>query len=246
MSGEGKKDTLFASKDRLDKDFEFDESTAEVFDDMVSRSVPLYSELQKMLVQMASHFAQEGSAIYDLGCATGTTLLGLAKRVPESVRLVGVDLAKPMLEEARKKLRKYGLADRCEFWEADLNNSFELKDASIVIMAWTLQFVRPLRRDTLIRSIYDGLRAKGALVLTEKILGPDATLNRLYIDLYLNYKREQGYSELEIAKKREALENVLIPYRVDENIELLQRNGFPLVDVFFRWFNWSGLIAVKS
>lgn len=246
MSEPTKKDTLFTSTERLEKEFTFDEATVEVFDDMVSRSVPFYSELQKMLVQLAYHFVQEGSTIYDLGCATATTLLGLAKRVPESVRLVGVDLSKPMLEEARKKLRRYGLSDRCELRQADVNEPLELEDASVVIMAWMLQFVRPLRRDGLIRRIYESLRPKGILVLTEKVLGPDPTLDRLYVDLYLNYKREQGYSELEIAKKREALENVLIPYRVHENIELLQRNGFSTVDLFFRWFNWSGLIAVKS
>lgn len=242
----GKKDKLFDSSDRLERDFTFDERTAEVFDDMVSRSVPLYPELQKMLVQLGSCFAQADSTIYDLGCATGTTLLGLAKAVPSSVHLVGVDLSKPMLEETAKKLRKYGLGERCELRQGDVNDQQDLKDASVVIMAWTLQFVRPMRRDALIRNIHTHLRPKGVLILTEKVLAPDSNLNRLYIDLYLNYKREQGYSELEIAKKREALENVLIPYRVDENVELLQRNGFQLVDVFFRWFNWSGILAVKS
>lgn len=246
MDEPGKKDKIFDSSDRLDRDFTFDERTAEVFDDMVSRSVPLYPELQKMLVQLGSRFAQGGSKIYDLGCATGTTLLGLAKRVPESVNLIGVDLSKPMLEETAKKLRKYGLSERCELRQGDVNDQQDLKDASVVIMAWTLQFVRPMRRDALIRNIHLNLRPNGALILTEKVLGPDAALNRLYIDLYLDYKREQGYSELEIAKKREALENVLIPYRVDENVELLQRNGFRLVDVFFRWFNWSGILAVKG
>ncbi len=246
MSEPEKKDTIFDSNGRVEKDFSFDERTAEVFDDMVSRSVPLYPELQKMLVHLGSHFAQEGTKIYDLGCATGTTLLGLAKRVPESVHLIGIDLSKPMLEETAKKLRKYGLSERCELRQGDVNDQQDLKDASVVIMAWTLQFVRPMRRDTLIRNVYQNLRPGGVLILTEKVLGPDAGLNRLYIDLYLNYKREQGYSELEIAKKREALENVLIPYRVDENIELLQHNGFQLADVFFRWFNWSGILAVKS
>lgn len=246
MAESPKRDTVFASSERLEHDFKFDEAVADVFDDMVSRSVPLYGEIQKMLLQLGARFAQENSTVYDLGCATGTTLVALAKHVPESTRLVGVDLSPPMLEEAQRKLKKYGLAERCELRAMDLNEPLDLKDASVVAMGWTLQFVRPMRRDALIRSIYDAMRPKGVLLVTEKVLVVDPVLNRLYIDLYLDYKRQQGYSELEIAKKREALENVLIPYRVEENIELLQRNGFESVDVFFRWYNWCGLIGVKA
>lgn len=245
MTDTPKRDTVFA-KERLEQDFQFDEAVADVFDDMVSRSVPLYGEIQKMLARLATHFVQEGSTVYDLGCATGTTLVSLAKHMPESTRLVGIDLSQPMLEEAQRKFRKYGLADRCELRAMDLNEPLDLKDASVVVMGWTLQFVRPLRRDALIRNIFEGLRPKGVLLIAEKVLVADPGLNRLYIDLYLDYKRQQGYSELEIAKKREALENVMIPYRADENLELFQRNGFATVDVFFRWYNWAGFVAIKS
>jgi tRNA (cmo5U34)-methyltransferase len=245
MTDTMKRDTVFATDGPIN-DFKFDESVADVFDDMVSRSVPMYGEMQKMLAQLGAQYVQEDSTVYDLGCATGTTLVNLARHIPGSVRLVGIDLAAPMLEEARRKCAKYGLAERCELRSMDLNEPLDLKDASLVIMAWTLQFVRPLRRDALIRSIYDGMRPKGILLIAEKVLVADPALNRLYIDFYLNYKRSQGYSELEISKKREALENVMIPYRVEENVELLQRNGFPVVDTFFRWYNWAGFLAIKG
>jgi tRNA (cmo5U34)-methyltransferase len=112
-------------------------------------------------------------------------------------------------------------------------------------MNWTLQFVRPLRRDAVVRDIHSRLVPGGCMILLEKVLCAESLLNRLYIDLYYDFKKREGYSESEIATKRESLENVLVPYRVEENIVLLQRNGFGVVDVFFRWYNWAGFIAVK-
>jgi tRNA (cmo5U34)-methyltransferase len=129
----------------------------------------------------------------------------------------------------------------------DLNKmDFDLSNASVVTMNWTLQFVRPLYREKLIRKINKGLVKNGALILCEKVLVEDSMLNRLYIELYYNFKRRQGYSEMEIAQKREALENILIPYRADENTELLKKSGFRTVDSLFRWYNWASFIAIKS
>ncbi len=112
-------------------------------------------------------------------------------------------------------------------------------------MSLTLQFVRPLYREPLVRRILEGLRPNGCLVLVEKVLAEESTLNRLYIDHYYELKQRNGYTETEIAKKREALENVLIPYRLKENEELLARVGFRAVDVFFKWYNFAGVIALK-
>jgi tRNA (cmo5U34)-methyltransferase len=118
-------------------------------------------------------------------------------------------------------------------------------DASVVLLVLTLQFVRPLNRDRLLDDIYRGLRPGGCLILVEKVLGETPLFNRLFIKHYYELKRRNGYSELEIAQKREALENVLVPYRLEENRDLLVRHGFQSIDVFFKWYNFSGLIAVK-
>lgn len=227
-------------------DFKFDEHVAGIFDDMLVRSIPFYAEIQRMTVELAQRFAQPGSAVVDLGCSIGTTLQALARGIQDpSIRLVGVDNAAPMLARARANLEAAGVMDRCELQEADLNGDFKLGDASVAIMNWTLQFVRPLNRDAVIRGLYDGLREQGCLIVVEKVLGNESLLNRLYIDLYYDFKRRNGYSQLEIAEKRERLENVLIPYRIEENLELLRRNGFQILDVFFRWYNWAGFLAVK-
>lgn len=228
------------------RSFEFNGQVAQVFDDMVSRSVPFYSVIQDAEMQLAATFAQPGSRIVDLGCSTGTTL-AKAGRIAElqDCQLVGVDNSEPMLEKAHEKLKSVGLADRSELICADLLDEFDISNASVVFLNWTLQFVRPLKRDHLIRRIYNSLNEGGVLIMAEKVLAEDSMINGLYIDYYYDYKREQSYTNEEIARKREALENVLIPYHVDENMELLRRAGFPTVDIFFKWFNWAGFIAVK-
>jgi len=120
-----------------------------------------------------------------------------------------------------------------------------MENASVVTMCWTLQFIRPVRRDTLIRWIYDALVDQGALIVTEKILTNDGNVNRLFIDFYYEFKKGRGYSNAEIQRKREALENVLIPYRLEENLDLFRRNGFEVVETFFQWFNFAGFLCIK-
>jgi tRNA (cmo5U34)-methyltransferase len=227
-------------------DFTFDQSVADVFDDMLERSIPFYGELSRMTGELARRFAQPGTAIVDLGCSTANTLLLLAREIPDpSIRLVGMDSSRPMLDKARAKLQAAGVLGRCELREADLNGEVKLPPASVVIMNWTLQFVRPLHRDALIRKIHDNLVEGGCLLVVEKVLGQESLLNRLYIDLYYDFKKRNGYSDSEIARKRESLENVLIPYRIEENLEMLARSGFGVRDVFFRWYHWAGFLGVK-
>jgi tRNA (cmo5U34)-methyltransferase len=227
-------------------DFTFDQKVADVFDDMLERSIPFYAEMQRMTVELARRFAQPGSAVVDLGCSTANTLLLLARGLDDpTVRLVGLDSSRPMLDKARAKLAAAGVLDRCRLVEGDLDQEIELPPASVVVMNWTLQFVRPLHRDTLVRTVYDHLLDRGCLIVLEKVLGDESLLNRLYIDLYYDFKERNGYSESEIAQKRESLENVLIPYRIDENLQMLRRNGFPINDVFFRWYHWAGFLGIK-
>jgi tRNA (cmo5U34)-methyltransferase len=128
---------------------------------------------------------------------------------------------------------------------ADLNRGCVVENASVVVLNLTLQFIRPLYRDSLMRQIAAGLNDNGVLILVEKVLAADSTVNRQFIKFYYDMKRRNGYDEMEIAQKREALENVLIPYRVEENVELLKRCGLRDVETFFRWYNFCGFVAVK-
>ncbi len=244
-----KKDQLFAARTQAVGNFNFGEETAEVFEDMLDRSIPLYREVQRMLGELVAEFAVNDTHVYDLGCSNGITLETIGNAIAaagKQVRLIGVDYSKPMLEKAAQRFDGGGTKVRPEFLHKDLNDPLAVENASVVVLNLTLQFVRPLFRDRVIRSICEGLNENGCLILVEKVLGNDSLFNRLFIKLYYDMKRRNDYSDLEIAQKREALENVLIPYRIDENVELLRRNGFASVDTFYKWYNFAGLIAVKT
>jgi len=240
-----KRDALFSDASSAVGDFNFGERTAEVFDDMLDRSIPMYRELQRMIGEVALEFAAEGTNVYDLGCSTGITLETLHLAVAPGAKLVGFDYSVPMLERARQRFAPLIESGRMRLDHADLNRGCVIENASVVVLNLTLQFIRPLYRDSLMRQIVSGLNDNGVLILVEKVLAADSTINRLFIKFYYDMKRRNGYDEMEISQKREALENVLIPYRVDENVELLRRCGFREVETFFRWYNFCGFLALK-
>lgn len=240
-----KKDTLFSDKSRAIGDFNFGKQTAEVFDDMLDRSIPMYRELQRMIGEIAREFAVDGTHVYDLGCSTGITLETLQLATAPGATLVGLDYSESMLERARQRFLPLIESGRMRLHHADLNQGCVIENASVVVLNLTLQFIRPLYRDSLMRQIVSGLNDNGVLILVEKVLAADSTINRLFIKFYYDMKRRNGYDEMEIAQKREALENVLIPYRVDENVELLKRSGFREVEAFYRWYNFCGFLALK-
>jgi tRNA (cmo5U34)-methyltransferase len=240
------KDEFF--KDEITKvsDFKFGTKVASVFDDMVSRSVPYYGEIQRMITELAADHVQEGTDVYDLGCSTGTTMIGMNSLIPEDIRFIGIDDSVDMLKKCDSKLKEAGFKRPYDLRTADLNIGVEISNASVVVLCLTLQFVRPIAREKLLKTIVDGLVPGGVLIISEKILAEDTLFNRDFIKYYYNYKRRNNYSEMEISQKREALENVLIPYKLNENILMLREAGFDHVETFFKWYNFSGFIAVKK
>lgn len=238
------KDTLYQNN-TVTKDFQFNKQVAEVFDDMLHRSVPCYGMVIGMIARLLERFGTKGDPVYDLGCSTGNTLIELARRLgPMQMEFVGIDNSAAMIEKARLKAEMYSKSERVRFIEADISEA-ETKNAGAVICNYTLQFIRPMRRTDFVRKIYDSLRPGGVLIVSEKTIFHDPALNRAFIDFYLQFKREQGYSELEIARKREALENVLIPFSIKENRQLLEAAGFTSVETFFQWFNFVSFVAIK-
>jgi len=246
MSESGMKiDRFFSQTDSRVEDFRFDDKVADVFDDMVGRSVPFYDEIQRMTCELVADFAAPDTAVYDLGCSTGTSFVQLDPLIEPSVAFVGVDSSAAMLEHARQKLAPVAERRRLDFHNGRLEDGVPIENASAILLVLTLQFVRPLHREQVARMIFEGMRPNSALIIVEKLLSAETRLNRLFIEHYYDYKRRQGYSETEITRKREALENVLIPYRMEENVDLLTGAGFAHVEDFFRWYNFSGIIAVK-
>lgn len=226
-------------------DFKFGEKVVSVFDDMVTRSVPFYLEMQRMMTEIAADFAVPGTNVYDLGCSTGTTLINLDKVLPQDVKFIGIDDSKEMLKKCEGNFKSEGLTREYELVETDMNKGVKLENASVVVVCLTLQFIRPLYREEILKQIYENMNENGCLILIEKVLGEDSMFNRQFIKYYYDFKRRNSYSEMEISQKREALENVLIPYKFMENRELLQKTGFRYIETFFKWYNFCGLVAVK-
>ena len=237
-------DTIFRKEQKAD-DFRFGKSVVSVFDDMVTRSVPFYNEIQRMMSEIALDFALPGTNVYDLGCSTGTTLMNLDKILPDDVSFVGIDESREMLAQCQANFEQNGVHRNYDLKYADLNKGIMLDNASVVVMCLTLQFIRPLYREKLLKEIYDQMNSNSCFILIEKVLGEDSLFNRLFIKYYYDFKKRNSYNEMEISQKREALENVLIPYKLMENRELLTGTGFRYVETFFKWYNFSGMVAVK-
>ncbi|WP_257395471.1 carboxy-S-adenosyl-L-methionine synthase [Campylobacter lari subsp. concheus] len=233
------KDEIF--KKPLEKQFEFDKSVASVFDDMVSRSVPFYTQNLKLIVELIDHFAPQNARICDLGCSTASLLLALYEKRKDFF-LNGVDEANAMLEIAKSKCQAFGA--RVDFYQKNLDD-FEFFINDVFIATYTLQFIRPPKRQELVDKIYQNLNENGMFVLSEKILYEDVKIAKKMIQIYEQYKLEQGYSRLEISSKREALENILIPYTQNENIAMLKKAGFSKVESVFKWVNFETFIAFK-
>lgn len=238
------KDTLYKI-DNVHEDFIFSERVVEVFDDMLDRSVPYYREVIKTSAKLLQRMLRDNDQIVDLGCATGTTLLEFSRLIKnDTITFLGIDNSQAMLEKGRLKVDLYSKSNTISFLEADIT-TIDLPDTAAFILNYTLQFIRPVLRESFLATLFKNLRPGGILLLSEKTINHDPLLNRTFIELYHDYKRQKGYSELEIAKKREALENVLIPFSIDENSALLKKVGFLPVESYFQWFNFVSIIAVK-
>lgn len=238
-------DQFFKDEIKKAADFKFSAGVAKVFDDMVNRSVPFYGEIQRMVAELAAEHANSGGIVYDLGCATGTTMIGMNTMVGDGVKFVGVDDSADMLSKCENKFKEAGFTRPYELVCADICSYLEMANADVVVLCLTLQFVRPMHRAKLLQRIFDGMNPGGAFILVEKILAEDNQFNRDFINYYYNYKRRNHYSELEISQKREALENVLVPYKLSENTGMIKEAGFAHCELFFKWYNFAGMIAIK-
>lgn len=227
----------------ITKQFEFDEEVASVFDDMLSRSVPFYKEMQRLSISFACNFLQNNDKVYDLGCSTASALIELSKHCKNDLQLFGIDNSSAMINRAAKKAKAFGVD--IEFLNADLHDvSYE--GAKLILSNYTLQFIRPLQREKLVKKIYDSLENEGIFIFSEKVISSNSTLNKQSIDEYYEFKKTQGYSEFEISQKREALENVLIPYTEEENKKMILDAGFSHCETIFKWVNFATFIAIKK
>ncbi|MCB4759891.1 MAG: carboxy-S-adenosyl-L-methionine synthase CmoA, partial [Sulfurovum sp.] len=215
------KDKVFTKP--IEKKFEFDEAVASVFDDMLSRSVPFYDEVRKLIISLILAQEKEGMKVLDLGSSTAKFLLDLHSKMKVPMKLKGLDNSQAMLDRAEQKCQAFGADIELEF--ADML-VYHYDNEDIIVANYTLQFIRPIQRLELVKKLYDGLSKDGIFIFSEKVVFENRVLDKQIIDIYYAYKKEQGYSEYEIARKREALENVLIPFTLKENIQMCKEAGF--------------------
>jgi tRNA (cmo5U34)-methyltransferase len=233
-------DKVFTRK--ISKKFEFDEAVASVFDDMLSRSVPFYDEVRKLIIALILSEQKEGKKVLDLGSSTAKFLLDLHSKMEVRMQLKGLDNSQAMLDRAEQKCQAFGADITLELADM-LRYHYEKED--VVISNYTLQFIRPMQRLELVKKIYNGMNDDGVFIFSEKVVFDDKKLDKQIIDTYYEYKKEQGYSEYEISQKREALENVLIPFTIKENIQMCKDAGFRSVDTIFQWANFVSFVANK-
>ena len=226
----------------IKKQFEFDEEVAAVFDDMLKRSVPFYKESQDITEFFAHKNLSEDGVLYDLGCSTATLLLNIHRKLRVNATLVGLDNSEAMLAQAKRKCEAYGA--KIDVLNADILE-YDYEQADVFISNYTLQFIRPLVREELVKKIADSLKKDGVFIFSEKVISHHSKLNKDLIECYYDFKKEQGYSEYEIMQKREALENVLVPYSEEENIKMAKNCGFSHCEVVFRWANFATFVAMK-
>lgn len=242
-------DTIYAEQKDSIARFCFDEKVVRVFPDMLRRSIPGYATIIDMIGILAARFARPNTVLYDLGCSLGAASFAMASMVHKSdCRILAVDNSAAMINQARQLLAQRPAGVQTPSVEFVLRNLEDLQwqvPASMVVLNFTLQFVAMAEREGVLRKAAQALLPGGILVLSEKICFPDAEEEALQQSLYYAFKRNNGYSEMEISQKREALENVLIPETLEAHRERLLRVGFREVHVWYRCFNFCSMLAIR-
>jgi tRNA (cmo5U34)-methyltransferase len=241
-------DTIFKTEDGSEP-FRFNDTVARVFPDMLRRSIPGYSASIEAIGSLAARHVRAGTNAYDLGCSLGAATLAMRQGIDEpACRIVAVDAAPAMIERCREAIaeddRQHGRETQVDVVESDIRD-IEIVNASMVVLNYTLQFVPPGDRDALLQCIFDGLNEGGLLVLSEKVVDEDAHMERLLVELHHEHKRRKNYSALEVARKRAALENVLLPESVATHRARLKAVGFSRSAVWLRYFNFVSIIAIR-
>jgi len=238
-------DRIYAQPHEEVTGFRFDERVVAVFPDMIKRSVPGYSTIIHMIGQIAERYAQTGTNLYDLGCSLGAATLSMRHRIAAAdTRIVAVDNSPDMIERCRTVLAADSGEVPVQLICANLQDVV-IEQASVSVLNFTLQFIPLAERDALLQRIAQGTVAGGVLILSEKIAFEDEEHQTLMTELHHNFKRANGYSDLEIAQKRTALENVLIPETLKTHQQRLLQAGFRSVDCWFQCFNFASIIAFK-
>ncbi|MGS0694119.1 carboxy-S-adenosyl-L-methionine synthase CmoA [Shewanella sp. 0m-4] len=238
-------DNLFAKPYEQVSDFQFDDKVAGVFNDMIRRSVPGYGQIINTIGDLAQKYAATNTKIYDLGCSLGAATLSIRRRVEgRNCQIVAIDNSESMIERCNENLSAYVSETPVELVCGDIRD-IKIENASLVVLNFTMQFLSPDDRESLLTNIYEGLIPGGLLILSEKLYFKEDKIQSTLDDLHLDFKRANGYSELEISQKRSSLENVMKPDTLAEHENRIRSQGFSQFSVWFQCFNFASMVAIK-
>lgn len=239
------KDNIFSDCEKAPNPFEFNETVAVCFDDMVKRSVPLYNESIRLQCEFASKYYIEGTNIFDLGCSNGNFGISFLELMKDkNFSIYAADNSYAMIEIYKKRLNSRNNNNRIKLINSDVAD-MDFPNASVIVMNLTMQFIKPEKRDALVKKIYNSLVPGGIFLLTEKVCTENVKYSEISQDIYYDFKKKNGYSQLEINKKREALDNVLIPETKENHIQRLNSVGFKFTDIYLKWLQFTSFIAGK-
>jgi tRNA (cmo5U34)-methyltransferase len=224
--------------------WEFDQSVADVFDDMLRRSIPQYEVMRAAVNEVARRFVKPRTDVIDLGCSRGETLAPLVDEFGDRCHYVACDVSQPMLEVCRDRYHGLIEAGVVDVRECDLRRDFPPGRASVILSVLTLQFTPIEYRRRIIEAARERMVDGGAFILVEKVFGSSAALDRMLEEIYLGFKAKNGYTQEEIARKKLSLEGVLVPLDAGQNQAMLRESGFRSVECFWRWMNFAAWVAV--
>lgn len=235
------RDEIYAAEG-VTKPFEFSESVVKVFEDMIRRSVPGYGLTLIAIEAVAGREVPEGTRVYDLGSSLGASVEAAWRGTRgREVEIHGVDNSSAMVARSRELLDLPGVS----FHEGDAV-SWPMENAGLIILNFTLQFVPLAERQELLSRCHDALVPGGVLFLSEKFVSSSESDEEWLRELHWEFKRQQGYSDLEIARKREALDEVLVPELLEEHEERLRAVGFSPVTRVLQCLNFASWVAKKE
>lgn len=225
--------------------WKFTQEVADVFENMLERSIPELDGMRDVVTRLACKFALPNTQVIDLGCSAGGSLIPIIREKGRTVSYIGVENSVPMIEKAEELIGALNVDYLLQ--NMDLRSQFPQADnCSVILSVLTLQFIPMEHRQSLLHRVISSLNSGGAFVLVEKVLGNDHFLNDLMTTLYQQMKRDNGYSEVQIAEKKRSLENALVPVSARSNEELLRSAGFKHVECIWRNLQFVGWIAVKG
>lgn len=224
--------------------WKFDSEVTNIFDTHVREHVPIYEDMHNFITEVSSWFIDEDSNFYDIGCSTGELISNIYKKHPEGFKkMIGIDISKDMYKNCSKRFKDY---EKVEIYNNNVKSeNFEIKNANLIGCVLTLMFTRINDRSEIIKKIYDGLNKGGAFILVEKIVTENSRFNEMWSDMYHDSKIKKGVSVEKVFEKSRSIRGVLKPLTIKENLCMLEAVGFEQNEVFFKWGNFCGIIAIK-